>query len=94
MVSAACIMERPRCSESFIDSTAANSLAVIALCASPYPAIRRIQCYLHDGIARLEGRLPTYHQKQMAQEIIRHAAGVEGIDNRIVVENDFWSSTN
>ena len=86
MASVAYLLDTPSYGEPLSESLAEYSPAVIALCESPYAAIRRVRCYLHDGIARLEGRLPTFHQKQLAQEIIRRTVGVKRVDNRISVE--------
>ena len=86
------VMEPLRYSQPDIDCLVEYSPAVIAICASPYAAIRRIRCYVLNGVARLEGRLPTYHQKQIAQEIVRRTPGVDMVDNRIVVESNFQST--
>jgi hypothetical protein len=78
-------MEPPQFDKPVFEDAAEDSPAVTSLCESPYPDIRRVHCYLRDGIARLEGRLPTYHQKQLAQEIVRRAVGVHSVVNHIVV---------
>jgi hypothetical protein len=82
-------MEPEQASEWDVDGLVEYSPAVIALSRSPYAGIRRVRCFVHDGVARLDGRLPSYHQKQLAQELVRRADGVEFVDNRIVVESDF-----
>lgn len=86
MITSECILKRQSFSESIFDQSVEHSPSVIALCASSHPGIRRVRCYVKRGIARLEGRLGTYYQKQLAQEIVRRVEGVETIDNRIVVE--------
>jgi hypothetical protein len=48
--------------------------------------IRRVSCLLQDGVATLEGRLPTFHLKQLAQERARRVEGVVRVDNRILVD--------
>jgi hypothetical protein len=78
-------MEPPQFDEPVFEDAAEYAPALISLCESPYPDIRRVRCYVRDGIARLEGRLPTYHQKQLAQEIVSRTAGVRGVQNHIVV---------
>ncbi len=50
-----------------------------------YPSLRSITCVFIDGVLFLEGRVTSFHQKQLAQELIRNIAGVEQISNRIEV---------
>jgi hypothetical protein len=87
MVQFAGVMELPRTHNAEFLDEAEYPPAVIALCESNYRSIRRVRCYVRDGVARLEGLLPTFHQKQMAQEIVRRAKGVHRVDNRIVVDD-------
>jgi osmotically-inducible protein OsmY len=52
---------------------------------SSYRALRDVSCIASDGVVYLDGCLPSYYLKQIAQEI---ASGVEGVDhvvNRIEV---------
>ena len=84
MIITACV-ERAVTSEPVAHGEFEFSPAAVALTASQYPCVRRVRCYFRDGVARLEGRLPTYHQKQVAQETVRRVPGVRGVDNRIVV---------
>lgn len=58
-----------------------------ALRTSPYRSVRRVRCHLTDGIAKLEGKVPSFHVKQAAQETVRKVNGVQGVDNRIAVGN-------
>jgi osmotically-inducible protein OsmY len=58
----------------------------MALRTSPYGSVRRVRCHLAGGVARLEGRLPTFHLKQAAQEAVRRVEGVKSVDNRIIVD--------
>lgn len=81
------VLELPRRHETEFRGDAEYSPAVIALCRSSHPAIRRVHCFVRDGVAQLEGRLPTFHQKQLAQEIVRHTEGVRRVENRIVVRD-------
>jgi osmotically-inducible protein OsmY len=87
MLSTVSVMKPPRFSSSDNVESAEYSPAVIALGNSSYTGIRRIRCSLRDGVARLEGRLATYHQKQLAQEIVRRTEGVDVVENYIVVES-------
>ncbi|MBI3866105.1 MAG: BON domain-containing protein [Planctomycetia bacterium] len=59
-----------------------------ALCATGYPALRDIQIEVERGIVVLWGRVPTYHQKQVAQVTAQGVAGVRGIANGIEVVCD------
>lgn len=52
---------------------------------SAYLALRRVQCEVHGGTATLNGRLPTYFLKQMAQTIVAQMEGVNAIINHIEV---------
>jgi len=56
-----------------------------ALCATGYPALRCVQIEIERGIVVLWGRVPNYHQKQMAQETAQRVEGVRGIANGIEV---------
>ncbi len=44
-----------------------------------------VKCRIDDGCLQLNGRLPSYFLKQVAQEILRQLPGVDRIENRIVV---------
>jgi len=56
-----------------------------ALRHSPYHAVQNLICRCDGNAVILEGEVPTYYQKQQAQEIIVHLPDVPAIDNRIVV---------
>lgn len=56
-----------------------------ALCATGYPAFRDIQIEIERGVVVLSGRVPTYHQKQVAQATAQRVEGVRGIANGIEV---------
>jgi len=59
--------------------------AQIRLRNSSYSALREIVCSIHEGMLRLEGRVASYHLKQVAQEVVTDVAGIRGIVNQIVV---------
>ena len=46
---------------------------------------RWIQCDCKNRILYLDGRLPTFHLKQLAQEAVRNVQEIDQIVNRIVV---------
>ena len=48
-------------------------------------ATRQIRLEYREGILFLRGRLPSFYQKQLAQETIRNLDGVQQIVNRIEV---------
>ncbi len=57
-----------------------------ALLSSPFIDCRWLHCEVRDGVVVLRGTLPTYYQKQMAQEHIRDLEGVGQICNEIQVQ--------
>lgn len=46
---------------------------------------QRISCEYMHGVLRLQGRLPTFYQKQVAQEVVKGLDGVEQVVNNIEV---------
>jgi len=56
-----------------------------ALSATGYLALRGIQVEIDRDIAVLWGRVPNYHQKQLAQAVAQKVVGVRGIANGIEV---------
>lgn len=55
------------------------------LLSSPYHAVRRVSCALDNGRLVLEGRLPSFFFKQMAQETVAELQDVGRVINRIEV---------
>ncbi len=66
--------------------THTEEAARVCLQHSPYRAIRRVQCRFHDGTLTLEGRVPTFHYKQLAQTAVAKIKGVTSIVNAIEVD--------
>jgi osmotically-inducible protein OsmY len=60
-------------------------LAEAQLRHKPYLALRNIRCEYQEGILTLDGCLPSYHLKQVAQAAAASVPGVERINNRIEV---------
>jgi osmotically-inducible protein OsmY len=56
-----------------------------ALERNPYVSRRNLRFETADGRVTLRGIVGTYFQKQMAQEAIRHVAGVDEIANELEV---------
>jgi osmotically-inducible protein OsmY len=52
---------------------------------NPYRALRTISWDYRDGVLTLNGRLPTFYLKQMAQAAVARVAGIEHVVNRIEV---------
>jgi hypothetical protein len=52
---------------------------------SGYPYLRGIKCQVLGGKATLLGSVPTFHLKQLAQELAVHTTGVWQVDNCIQV---------
>ena len=44
-----------------------------------------IRCHCHDSELHLEGCVPCFYLKQLAQEAVRSIDGVTRVDNQIVV---------
>lgn len=59
-----------------------------ALQRSPHLANRNLRFETEEGRVILRGVVPSYYQKQMAQEILRAVEGVEEIENQLEV---LWS---
>ena len=56
-----------------------------AFCRTGYAPLRHIGVDHHDGHVRLEGRVPTYFLKQLAQSLASSFPGVRQIHNEIEV---------
>jgi osmotically-inducible protein OsmY len=52
---------------------------------SPYLSHRNLRIESHEGRVTLRGVVPSYYQKQMAQEALRRVAGVAEIANHLEV---------
>lgn len=52
---------------------------------SAYIALRDVRCVADEGVVVLRGRVPTFHLKQLAQEVIRHTDGECRIVNDLEV---------
>jgi osmotically-inducible protein OsmY len=56
-----------------------------ALHATGYPALRRIAVTVHARVVILEGRVSTYHLKQVAQETALTVAEAQQVCNNLEV---------
>jgi hypothetical protein len=50
-----------------------------------YVALKNVACEFRDGVLILNGCLPTYYLKQVAQEAVARLDGIARIENRIEV---------
>lgn len=53
--------------------------------ASGYGQFRQLKVYCDHGRVTLQGSLPTYYLKQVAQTVIRLIPGIRDIDNDVTV---------
>ena len=60
--------------------------ATDCLLKSPYHDVRWVSCEYDHGILFLRGRLPSFHQKQVAQEAVARVKGVTQVVNNIEVD--------
>jgi osmotically-inducible protein OsmY len=60
--------------------------AMKCLLKSPYHVVRRVLCEYDHGTLFLRGRLPNFHQKQVAQEAVARVKGVTQVINQIEVD--------
>ena len=52
---------------------------------APYPPVRGVSCECDDGVLTLRGRVPTFFEKQLAQEAVFTLDGVMQVVNEIEV---------
>jgi hypothetical protein len=60
---------------------------------SLYPEMRCVLCSFRHGILTLYGVVPTFHVRQIAQELVQGLEGIEIIDDQLVVKAKEESST-
>jgi osmotically-inducible protein OsmY len=65
--------------------TPITAVARSRLARTGYQALRAVGCDYRAGVLLLNGRVPSYYHKQLAQEAVRTVPGVEEILNRIEV---------
>ena len=62
-----------------------QAVAERGLRSSRYSALQHVSCDCRGGVLVLRGCLPTYYLKQVAQEVVAHLEGVQGVENQIQV---------
>ncbi len=50
-----------------------------------YQALSTLSCEYDQGVLVLRGQLPSFYQKQLAQEVVAHVAGVAQVVNQTEV---------
>lgn len=70
-----------------IPSTSARIEALVQsrLRGSPYPSIQRLNCDFANGRLFLRGRVPSFFEKQVAQEALADLEGIDQIVNGVEV---------
>ncbi len=61
------------------------AIAEARLGASSYHAVRRVRCTYEQGVLVLRGRLTSFFQKQLAQELVADIEGVKQVVNHVEV---------
>ena len=71
----------------FHPDPAAGLIASVAkaLRSSGYHSLRDVTVEVENGVLLLWGRVPSYHEKQLAQAIAQRVEGVRGIANGLEV---------
>lgn len=57
--------------------------------SSPYCPLRSVSCECRQGALVLRGTLPTFYQKQLAQEAVAKLEGVTEVVNETVVASSY-----
>ncbi len=69
-----------------VDARTIAEAAMQRLRDSPYKVMRRVSCEYTHGILFLRGRLFSFHEKQIAQELVTGVSGVTQVVNEIEVD--------
>ncbi|MBI3468934.1 MAG: BON domain-containing protein [Planctomycetes bacterium] len=59
--------------------------ALDALRTSPYLPLRSLQCHVRRGVITIQGSVPTYYLKQLAQTLVLQIDSSRRIENQIEV---------
>ena len=54
---------------------------------SGYPSLRNVRCELQRGVLKLQGHVPNFHHKQLAQSVVNGLEGVDRVINELTVEH-------
>ena len=69
-----------------INASTIAEVATERLRDSPYKVMRRISCECKHGVLFLRGRLFSFYEKQVAQEIVARIDGVTQVVNEVEVD--------
>lgn len=67
-----------------IDETVSQA-AESRLRGSSHLFLRHVRCGYDQGRLQLEGKVPSFYLKQLAQSLVQGVQGVERVDNRLTV---------
>jgi hypothetical protein len=56
-----------------------------ALAATGYPSLRTLDVTAGNRVAFLQGRVPSYYMKQVAQAVVLHVPGIRELRNELEV---------
>jgi len=59
------------------------------LCAAGYSRLRSLEVSVRDHFVILQGLVPTYYLKQLAQELALSVPGVHGVRNAVEVAQGY-----
>lgn len=77
--------ELPKQKTDELPSDPAAARAWQRLSQSPYRELKGISCGIKNGVLVLRGQVSSFYLKQLAQEIVRRADGVQAIANQLEV---------
>jgi osmotically-inducible protein OsmY len=67
------------------NSCRAAAAAKASLRSSPHRVLRKVLCLCDNGVLLLQGLLPSFYYKQLAQEAVARVEGVNQVVNEIEV---------
>jgi len=68
-------------------ATLSPTRATVALTQSPLPELRKLSIQETEAVVLIQGKVPSYYLKQMAQETIMPALAGRSLVNRVLVGN-------
>ncbi len=76
----------PSCASSEPSETDPAELVAARLRRSGYPPLWDVSCEFSEGTLTLSGTVPSFHLKQVAQELAAHTLGVRQVENGLYVK--------
>lgn len=68
-----------------VDNSKVERAARLNLARMGFPQLKSVECLFHDGMMFLSGKVPSYHQKQLAQQALRDIRHISLIVNNLEV---------